>query len=158
MAQTNTDIFWTGVSIAIFGGMNLAAYRARTRHRWDEDGVLNWGGFIIGLVVATPMFSINAPKPFAFISLILFFGTIVHVAYSWVECWPSTIKRRRDAEERSRRNKQELQNADARRLQNQEQQAELVRRRGALNAITVDRNGVTNVAKQIVAELTRANT
>jgi hypothetical protein len=157
--MTDADIFWTGVSVVIFGGMNLAAYNARRNDTWHDEHSTTFVGFVVGLLVAGPMFMINSPRPIAFaVGLPLFFGTLVHAIYSWFECWPSTIKRREHAQERSREAQRELRNAQLRAEQQKSAQADLAQKHAALQAIAVEHDGVTNIAKQIVAELVRANT
>ena len=169
--MTNSDIFWIALSLVIYSTLNVNAYRGRTHKRWDDENPLV--GYIFGLLVAGPMFLANVPKSLAPIGGLLFFGTIVHVLYCWIECWPSSIKRR-DAEERAlyeaERERQQAQwqaekqksdaaaHALALRRQEDRQQAELAGKRASLQSIIVGRDGVTNIAKRIIAELARANT
>jgi hypothetical protein len=154
--MTDTRIFWIGVSLALFAGMNLAANKARRNQTWTDEAPAVVG-YAIGLVTAVGLFFGNSPKVFVPIGVILFGGTGVHIIYCWIECWPSTIKRRKDAEQRSREAARARQHSDALQLQQEQHQAELARRSEALSAIAVGKDGVTNIAKQIVAELARAN-
>jgi len=75
---------------------------------------------------------------------------VFHGVYCWIECLPSTVQRRRDE-------KRKAEQAAFSQQWTQQQEAELARKNEMLNSITVDANGVTSVAKQIVAELGRAN-
>ena len=154
--MTDMSVFWIGVSLALFAGMNLAANKARINRTWTDEAPAVVA-YAIGLVTAVGLFFGNSPKVFVPIGVILFGGTGVHVIYCWIECWPGTIKRRKDAEERSREAARARQHSDALRLQQEQHQAELTRRSEALGAIAVGKDGVTNIAKQIVAELARAN-
>ena len=154
--MTDMSVFWIGISLALFAGMNLAANKARINRTWTDEAPAVVA-YAIGLVTAVGLFFGNSPKVFVPIGVILFGGTGVHVIYCWIECWPGTIKRRKDAEERSREAARARQHSDALRLQQEQHQAELTRRSEALGAIAVGKDGVTNIAKQIVAELARAN-
>ena len=154
--MTDMSVFWVGISLALFAGMNLAANKARRNQTWTDESPAVFL-YAIGLVTAVGLFFGNSPKVFVPIGVILFGGTGLHVIYCWIECWPSTVKRRKDAEERSREAARASQLRDALRLRQEQEQAEITRRSEALNAVAVGKDGVTNIAKQIVAELARAN-
>lgn len=153
--MTGTDI-WFLLSLTLYGVINYAAYRASLRKR-DSDDSPPFIGLATCLVVPGPMFTLSAPAPIAAVGGgVLFFGSIIFVFYCWAS-GPSNIRKRDEAVEQRRRNLQAA-NEDARRQTwEARQQAELSQKQAAFNAITVDRNGVTNIAKHVVEELARAN-
>jgi hypothetical protein len=157
MAQPSLNLFWSGISLAIFAGVNFAAYRARKKKTWTDVNPPPFIGFAIVLLIATPMFGVNVPPSLTFIGLILLFGTIAHAAYCWFQCWPSTIQRESDSRKRAETAEQDRKYNEWREQYQSQQQAEVARRSAALEAITVGRDGITNIAKQIVAELARAD-
>jgi hypothetical protein len=149
--MTVADAFWTCMSLAMFWWLNYHAYKARNGRLGYEQARGGFGLGLMSLVIFWPMFLINTPKPIAFpAGFVLLIGTLIHVIYSWIEILPSTSQRRRDA-------KQELLDHERDHARRQQAEAELARKQALLDALTVDASGVTSIAKQIVADLSRAN-
>src|ERR1700730_4640858 len=125
--MTGFDAFWTGVSLFLYGILNFSAYRARINNTWNDEHGFNVGGFLIGLFIAGPMFLINAKPVPPIIGVLLILGTIIHVLYSWVECWPSNVKKRDEEKTRAIHTKYELEAA--------QRQAEKQKAETAANAL-----------------------